>query len=552
MLRKKTDTEVETPIEHARLSSGEVVLVPEGAKGVPTLRGMLSHQLWLRGEVGAMVVDERPAGWRGKAEWWLPAADHRAGLRALLPDLMPWLPPGLDAPRKLQVADRMPFPATPYGGDTWQRDDPVAARPFVDAVFVDDDAHLHLVDVVAAAGEDVLRVLGAWQMERKFRRLGQHWLHRGAAPGTAFEGEYAKLCWLRDRPPVTDICSLVRSRGDEMPEKTAEALWQRVGSRCFAYWQGDLPYDERQSLHKILVTDGAMPADGRLLAQSIHDSQTLVCVTPFVFDGGHWLRVDVRGWTDMDEPIVEPVLPATARICRMTGATDVGKERQANQDAVLWREDDGWAAVADGMGGHPNGDVASATVLRVFGEAMADWPDGKTPHPRRAVAQRLRDAAMRGNDALWDENKSVGIFERMGTTLSALRLHGDRVSIVHAGDSRIYAFTPGGAYAKPKLRQLTQDHGEGHGLDRALGMWEQIPFDTETLPAGTRTLYLLCTDGLTNMIRDQDILGLCMRHTREDWDLAGLTDALIAAANEAGGHDNITVCLVDARERPRS
>ena len=544
------NTDFVTPTVDGRLSSGEVVLVPAPGEGMVSLHRMVSHQLWLRGELGAMSVHERPTGWRGEAQWWLPDEDRHAGLRALLPDLMPWLPPALDAPRKLQVAERMPYPASPRGTEKWQRDDPTASRPFVDAVFVDDGGHLHLVDVVPAAGVDVLRILGAWHMDVQFRAPERHWLHRGTAAGTALEAEYAKLCWLRDRPPVADICSLLQSRGDEMPRKTAEAFWQRVGTRCFAYWHGNVPYEERESPHSILVTDGAMPADERLLARSSHDNQTLACVTPFVVDGCNWLRVDVRGWTEMRQPLSESALPATDRICRMAGATDVGKQREANQDAAAWREEEGWAAVADGMGGHPKGDVASATVLRVFGEAMEDWPDAKTPHPRRSVAQRLRRAAVRGNAALWDENKSVGIFKRMGTTLCALRLHGDRVSIVHAGDSRIYAFTPGTRYREPKLRQLTEDHGEGGGLDRALGMWEGIPFDIDTLPVDTATLYLLCTDGLTNMVRDEDILGLCIRHTRQDWDLAGLTVALIAAANEAGGRDNITVCVVEARERP--
>ena len=530
-----------------RLSSGEAVIVPARTGGRPIMRNILSRQLWLRGEVGAMAVQERPAGWRGTARWWLPEADRGAALRSMLPDLMPWLPPGVDAPRKLQLADRMAFPVTVYGDRKWARDDPEARRPFVDAVFVDDAAHLHLVDVLAAAGEEVLPAFCAWEDNLKSRKLDRYWLARGEDPGSAFEGEYAKLSWLRDRSPVGDVCALMQSRGDEMPEKTAQALWQRVGERCRAYWENDRSYDERGSPHSILVTDGAMPTDGELLAQRIYGNRTLVCVTPFVFDGGNWLRVDVRGWAGMDEPLSESVVPAEDRICRMAGATDVGKERHANQDAVVWDEKDGWAAVADGMGGHPKGDIASANVLRDFIEAMRQWPDADAMHPRRTVAQRLRRAAEQGHAALWEENKDAGIFERMGTTLSALRLHGDRVSFVHAGDSRIYAFKPGGSYSEPRLQQLTLDHGERGGLDRALGLWERVPFDTDTLPVGSETLYLLCTDGLTNMVSDREIMSLCLRHTGREWDVAGLRDALIAAANEAGGYDNITVCLVEAR-----
>ena len=171
--------------------------------------------------------------------------------------------------------------------------------------------------------------------------------------------------------------------------------------------------------------------------------------------------------------------------------------------------------------------------------------------PRRHVARRLREAAVRGNDELWKENKGQGIYSRMGTTLSALRLHGDQVSVVHGGDSRIYQYTPGDRHTAPKIQLLTQDHGEHGGLDRALGMWERIPFDIETysLPSyPSYALYVLCTDGLTNMINDYDIRKLCQSHGGRDSDLDGLVAALIDAANEAGGNDNITVCVVEVSD----
>ena len=512
--------------------------------------GMLCRQLWLRGDIGAMRADAGPSAWDGQASWWLPEQDRRAGLLSLLPDLMRWLPPALDAPRKLQVACHMPYPEKVIGIGKWDKDDPDVRRPFVDAVFVDDAAHLHLVDVASVGGADAAPTFNRWHGNLKFRGLERHWLHRGTYEGSLFEAEYGKLCWMRDQSPLGGICWLVESVGDEMPDRTAEALWDWVGRRCRAYWSGDVPYEQRRSPHCILVTDGATPADERLLELNVYGNETLACVTPFVLDGLTWLRVDVRGWTHLRGALAESLLPGPNRICRMAGATDLGKRRTANQDALLWSEAEGWAAVADGMGGHPNGDVASATVLRVFGEAMRQWPRASTLHPRRSVAQRLRQAAVQANAELWKENEGAGIFKRMGTTLCALRLHGDRVSIVHAGDSRIYEITPGGLYQQPELRRLTQDHGEGGGLDRALGLWEGIPCDMDTLPVTRDALYLLCTDGLTNMVEDAEILNLCLRHTRGDSDLQGLVGALIEAANEAGGSDNITVCVVEAKERP--
>ena len=539
------DSEPERPATtlQTHLASGEAIFArwPEHALE----HGTLSAQLWLKGELGALRAEERPAGWNGEASWWLPEGDRRAGLAAVLPDLMAWLPPHINAPNKLQVAERMPYPQRIYRRNSWHPQD----SPFVDAVFVDDAAHLHLVDVGALEGDDTFLSFEAWQSIVRTRRLEKHWLHL-QDPGSRFNAEYAKLCWLRQESPLDGVCALIDSVGDEMPDHTVEAFWNWVGRRCFAYWDEDLAFGDRRSLHNIYVTDGSVPPDEKLFEKHIYGNFTLACVTPFVLDDATWLRVDVRTWTT--GALGERLALAPNRVCRMAGATDVGKRRSENQDAVLWSEEDGWAAVADGMGGHPDGDVASAEVVRVFNEAMQDWPDARTPHRRRTVAQRLRKAAAQAHAELWKQNDGASIFRRMGTTLSALRLHGDELSIVHAGDSRIYEFTWSIYDREPKLRMLTSDHGERGGLDRALGLWERVPFDIDTVPISDDATYLLCSDGLTNMVYDEAIKELCMDHRPtggEEMDLQGLVDALIDAANEAGGHDNITVCAVQAKRR---
>ena len=536
----------EIPIQRVRLPGGEVVAARSRAPSIVLERGMLSHQFWLCGERGAMRLGERPPEWDGEAHWWLPESDRRAGLLALLPDLMPWLPPTLDAPNKLQIADCMAFPQPHYV--SWDEDERAARRPFVDAVFVDDAAHLHLVDATPADG-DATRTFQRWNENLKSRELGLHW-RRDHSPSSPFEAEYAKLCWLRNQAPLEEVCRLLDSVGDEMPDRTVQAFWNQLGRHCRSYWNPSSSYDQKDKPHCILVTDGDVGDDAPLMQASVYDNVTLACVTPFVVDGASWLRVDVRAWSGYGTSglLIESPTLAERRRCRMAGATDVGKRRTANQDALQWSEADGWAAVADGMGGHPNGDVASATVLRVFGDAMAQWPDPKALLPRRHIARRLHTAAVQGNAELWKENKDKSIFGRMGTTFSALRLHGDQVSVAHAGDSRIYEFTPGDSYTAPRLRMLTQDHGEHGGLDRALGMWERIPFDMETQSIPSYVLYVLCTDGLTNMIDYDDILTLCQRHGGRDSDLQGLVAALIDAANEAGGNDNITVCVVEVSE----
>lgn len=533
------------PKPQLRLASGEVVFARW--PNIALQHGMLCHQLWLRGEVGAMQVEERPPDWNGEASWWLPGADRRAGLLALLPDLMRWLPPSLDAPRKLQVAERMPFPDQWFGNDGGDENDP-SAHPFVDAVFVDDAAHLHLVDVASVDGDDAFATFARWRDSLSRRRLERHWLHPGD-PGSRFCAEYSKLRWARRQSPRDGVCWLIDSHGDELPYRTVETFWQWVGKRCSAYWDENLPYGQRSSPHNILLTDGAMPPDEQLFERSSYGSATLACATPFVLDGANWIRLDMRDWAGA---LGESLSLAENRVCRMAGVTDEGKRRPTNQDAVLWSDEDGWAAVADGMGGHPNGDVASGTVLREFYYAMERWPDGQAPHRRRTVAQRLRRAAADAHAELWKENEGKGIFGRMGTTLSALRLHGNELSIVHAGDSRIYEFTWSFSDREPRLRRLTDDHGERGGLDRALGLWERMPFDIDTLGISNDAIYVLCTDGLTNMVSEREIQRLCFEHQGkggEETDLEALVDALIEAANEAGGDDNITVCALEAKER---
>ena len=526
------------PKPQLRLASGEVVFARRPDTALQ--HGMLCQQLWLRGDVGAMQVVDRPADWNGEPNWWLPAGRGRAGLLSLLPDLMRWLPPDVDAPSKLQVAEHMPLPD----------DNDPGAPPFVDAVFVDDAAHLHLVDVAALGGGDALRAFVGWKDSLRLRRLERHWSHP-TDPGSPFNAEYGKLCWQRCQSPVDGVCRLVDSHGDEMPHRTVEAFWHWVGRRCASYWEDEAPRGPRAGPHNILLTDGDMPPDERLFERSPGGNLTLACVTPFVLDGASWIRLDARAWA---EALGESVSPAENRACRMAGATDVGKRRTANQDAVLWSEEDGWAAVADGMGGHPHGDVASATALRVFQDAMRQWPRGPAPHRRRTVARCLRRAAAAAHAALWQANEGKSVFRRMGTTLCALRLHGGELSIVHAGDSRIYEFTWSAHGREPRLRCLTDDHGARGGLDRALGLWERMPFDMDTVIVRNDALYLLCTDGLTNMVDDRVIRDLCLEHMASggaNTDLQGLADALIDAANEAGGDDNITVCAVEAKERRR-
>jgi serine/threonine protein phosphatase PrpC len=226
-----------------------------------------------------------------------------------------------------------------------------------------------------------------------------------------------------------------------------------------------------------------------------------------------------------------------------TGArSDIGRLRQRNEDGYLIKEP--LFVVADGMGGHRGGDVASALALETIGSAAS--PGG--------TARGLVDDIKRANRAVLERGESDRDLRGMGTTLTAVLTEDARAHVVHVGDSRAYLLRDGA------LQQLTEDHTlvqrmvrEGRLtedeaaqhpqrsiLTRALGVDEDIPVDELSLDIHPGDRLLLCTDGLTNMVerdRIQEILG-------SEEDPQSACDKLIDEANRAGGDDNITVVVL--------
>lgn len=236
--------------------------------------------------------------------------------------------------------------------------------------------------------------------------------------------------------------------------------------------------------------------------------------------------------------------------------SDTGRVRDSNEDSLLDRPDAGLFAVADGMGGHAAGEVASRIAVEALEEALAggdggeDDDDGGGPPSGDRVAQAIRAANRR---ILEDADRNP---ERagMGTTLTALALgEAGRWRIGHVGDSRAYVLREGA------LRQLTTDHswvgrrvdaGEltkeearrhpmSSVLERALGTAREVEVDVEEGEARPGDLYLLCSDGLTDTLPDAEIRSIL----REAEGLDAAADRLVHAANEAGGPDNVTVVL---------
>ena len=229
------------------------------------------------------------------------------------------------------------------------------------------------------------------------------------------------------------------------------------------------------------------------------------------------------------------------------GVTDVGRVREGNEDGFL---DEslrlGVVAVADGMGGHRAGEVASATALESLRAAVA-------------AGRPLRDAIVDANDAVLEKSVSDQQLRGMGTTLTAGTLGTDgNLVIGHVGDSRAYLFHGG------ELTQITDDHSlveemvrtgeltpeqaESHPqrsiITRALGIDPEVEVDVYPVQLGVGDRVLLCSDGLTTMVRSEDIAGILEREP----DPERAAQLLVDAANAAGGEDNITAVVVEAVE----
>lgn len=237
---------------------------------------------------------------------------------------------------------------------------------------------------------------------------------------------------------------------------------------------------------------------------------------------------------------------------RFAGHTDVGRVRSRNEDALLQLPLRGIAAVADGMGGHAAGDVASRIAVDVV--------DDRTRDLEHDPAGALADAIRAAHEAIVRAARADPELQGMGTTLTVLRVHDrDGCLIAHVGDSRAYRWRDG------QLEQLTRDqtwvqqqvdagaisrenarhHPFSSILTGALGVEDQELeiqlLEPECRPGDT---FLLCSDGLVARLSDDELQAVLLGHPDDDLD--GAARALVHAANEAGGPDNITVALVRA------
>lgn len=244
-------------------------------------------------------------------------------------------------------------------------------------------------------------------------------------------------------------------------------------------------------------------------------------------------RVDSESSLPEPEILVEDPTPPRYR---SAGATDVGRVRTINQDSLLERTEVGLWAVADGLGGHANGEVASRMVC----DALADFvPDASFEQMVEAAGGRLHEV----NDHLVRVASRSANGGLSGSTVVALMARGTRCAVLWVGDSRVYRMRDG------QLQQLTRDHSaESEGLTapsnvitRAVGGESTLELDLyrDRVQPGDR--FLLCSDGLTKFVPESEI-----QHWVEQPDIRVGVEGLISTTLNAGAPDNVTVLIVEA------
>jgi protein phosphatase len=232
-----------------------------------------------------------------------------------------------------------------------------------------------------------------------------------------------------------------------------------------------------------------------------------------------------------------------------SAASDVGRRRRINEDRYALVPELGLFLVADGMGGHTAGQVASSLAT----EAVTRCVRGGEPGTG-SLAECLREAVFAANLEVFQTAQERPELSGMGTTLVTMLFAGERAALAHVGDSRAYLVRRG------RIRQLTDDHslvgelqrrGElsadaardhphRHVLTRALGVRRAVQPDLAELEIAGQDVFVLCTDGLTTHVRDEEIA----KAVAGEVDPAEAAQALVALANTRGGEDNVTVAIV--------
>ncbi|MBI5926087.1 MAG: Stp1/IreP family PP2C-type Ser/Thr phosphatase [Aquabacterium sp.] len=238
--------------------------------------------------------------------------------------------------------------------------------------------------------------------------------------------------------------------------------------------------------------------------------------------------------------------------------TDTGRVRTNNEDSIALDESCGVAVLADGMGGYAAGEVASGMACDFIRSELGRWLHEASSNASDGDVKRAMDICVdNANRAIFGAANSNPTYAGMGTTLVLAVFRSGRLLMGHIGDSRGYRLRDG------MLQQITKDHSllqeqidagiltpeqaqyaaNKNLVTRALGVEDLVLMETHLHDIQSGDIYLMCSDGLSDMLRDQQIADVMSAHTS----LPDMGEALVAAANEAGGRDNIAVVLVRAQ-----
>lgn len=241
----------------------------------------------------------------------------------------------------------------------------------------------------------------------------------------------------------------------------------------------------------------------------------------------------------------------------MTGRTDTGMVRDHNEDCFLVIPESGIALLADGMGGHLAGEVASAMAIdKVTHSLRQSFANHQhNDQPKISAAQALVDAIKSANSAIHAASMNRPEQAGMGTTIVAATFHDRLLTVAHVGDSRLYRYRQG-AFA-----QVTEDHSMVQELlrrglmtpeeartsvnrnlvTRALGVDPLVEVEVKEQNFEDGDVYLMCSDGLNDVLMDEEIAAILREHL-SDLDMAA--QKMIAEVNARGGPDNVSVVLV--------
>lgn len=247
---------------------------------------------------------------------------------------------------------------------------------------------------------------------------------------------------------------------------------------------------------------------------------------------------------------------------RMAGITDPGKRRSNNEDAIATVPALGLAILADGMGGHLAGEVASGIAVDIVKRGLINELDDSKRRARQnglsPEAAALKDSIELANRAIHEASSQHTEYAGMGSTIAVVLFHGNKVCIAHVGDSRVYRLRDG------KLVQVTEDHSmiqellrrgfitpeeaklstNKNMVTRALGVESNVEVELAEETVREGDIYLLCSDGLSDVLEDAVVEQILLRF---DTEFENALEYMVTEVNAKGGPDNVSAVLVRAQ-----